>query len=160
MSTSSAGANSLSLQTGTLSDRLVRAEKLLEAFNADKEAWVTKADQLRQSHINSVGNTLISAAFVVYLGPFTQPYRDRVLQSLVKFMSSVEPALPIQQDYRISTVLGDPIEVKEWELFKLPVDDIYADNACIFKHSRKWPLFIDPQDQVWICILSRVLIVG
>lgn len=54
-------------------------------------------------------------------------------------------------------------------MFKLPIDDIAADNACIWKYSRKWPLFVDPQEQVdcspslsvspFICVLLFDLLV-
>ena len=102
---------------------------------------------MRQIQINTVGNSLVSSAYIAYLGQLTQPYRDRVLQPLSQLFQSSAPAVPCHADTKLASIAGDPVELKEWSLMlKLPADNTLVDNACIWKLSRKWPLFIDPED--------------
>jgi len=134
-------------QTQLLAERLLRAEKLTDAFSNEKEAWVTKADGWRQTQNNLVGNSLVAAVYVAYLGQLTQPFRDVLLKSLLEQFEASKPVIPCQRNIKLSALAGDLVELSEWTLVhKLLPDSVSSDNACIWKLSRRWPLFIDPQD--------------
>jgi hypothetical protein len=45
----------------------------------------------------------------------------------------------------LEAVLGDPVQIREWNLTGLPRDALSTDNAIIMSKSRRWPLKIDPQ---------------
>jgi len=49
-------------------------------------------------------------------------------------------------------VLGDPLELREWQNKGLPTDEISADNSIFATRSYRWPFMIDPQSQAntWI----------
>eukprot|EP00497_Spongosphaera_streptacantha_P001118 TRINITY_DN1749_c0_g1_i1.p1 TRINITY_DN1749_c0_g1~~TRINITY_DN1749_c0_g1_i1.p1 ORF type:complete len:68 (-),score=9.04 TRINITY_DN1749_c0_g1_i1:169-372(-) len=43
--------------------------------------------------------------------------------------------------------LGDPVEMREWQIFGLPSDDHSMENGMCVTKGRRWPLMIDPQGQ-------------
>ena len=45
----------------------------------------------------------------------------------------------------MSSLLGDAVQSRTWQLAGLPVDTFCVDNAIIVANSRRWPLMIDPQ---------------
>ena len=44
----------------------------------------------------------------------------------------------------LEAVLGDPVQIREWNLTGLPRDALSTNNAIIMSEGR-WPLKIDPQ---------------
>ena len=59
-------------------------------------------------------------------------------------------ALPIS--FACTIVLGDPVQIRDWNLAGLPRDSLSTDNAIIMSKSKRWALMIDPQGQAnkWI----------
>ena len=45
----------------------------------------------------------------------------------------------------MSNTLGDPVEIRHWQIFGLPKDNFSVDNGVIVANSNRWPLMIDPQ---------------
>ena len=56
-------------------------------------------------------------------------------------------ALPFSEDVSITEILGDPVEIRSWNIVGLPTDGHSIENAIIMNTARRWPLFIDPQMQ-------------
>ena len=62
-------------------------------------------------------------------------------------------------DFALRTAMGSPVEIREWTINGLPEDPVSVENGIIVKRSRRWPLMIDPQEQVravsylhtWFC---------
>ena len=59
--------------------QLSRAELLANGLNVEAERWTIKKKELGASLINLIGNILISAAYIAYLGPFTSNYRKNLI---------------------------------------------------------------------------------
>lgn len=70
---------------------------------------------------------------------------------------STERKIPNSGTFSLKAVLGNPVEIRQWNLWALPSDDFSVDNAIITKAARRWPLFIDPQGQAnkWIRNLGK-----
>jgi hypothetical protein len=47
--------------------------------------------------------------------------------------------------FRLVTVLGEPVRIRDWVIDGLPNDSFSIDNGIIVSRARRWPLFIDPQ---------------
>ncbi|KAG1714033.1 Dynein heavy chain 3, axonemal [Nymphon striatum] len=60
----------------TCSEKLSRAEILINGLGGEKERWNSISKSLKTSYDNALGDVLISAAMVVYLGPFPTNYRQ------------------------------------------------------------------------------------
>ena len=44
------------------------------------------------------------------------------------------------------------VQVRDWRLWGLPVDDVSVDNGILVTKGKRWPLMIDPQGQAnaWV----------
>ena len=52
------------------------------------------------------------------------------------------------------TVLGDSYEIRSWNMNGLPRDEISTENGIVVTKASRWPLMIDPQEQVMIFVLN------
>lgn len=95
---------------------------------------------------NVVGDVFVSAACVAYYGAFTAVYR----QELVTHWTDrcVELEIPVTPGMSIISVLADPFEIRQWNTDGLPKDQLSTENAILVTRGRRWPLMIDPQEQV------------
>ena len=87
--------------------------------------WNKSVADLEADRIKLTGNSLLSAAFVSYIGPFTKTYRTRLVNDYwVPFIQ--EQGIPMLADGTghvdpIST-LTTPSEVAKWNTLGLPSD--------------------------------------
>jgi len=60
--------------------------------------------------------------------------------------------IPCSPDYSLMGTLGDPVQVREWQIQGLPTDAVSTDSAILVTRGRRWPLLIDPQEQAkrWV----------
>jgi dynein heavy chain len=54
-------------------------------------------------------------------------------------------SIPTSPNFSIISALGDPVRMRQWNIWGLPRDDVSAGNAIIVQESKRWPLCIDPQ---------------
>ena len=60
--------------------------------------------------------------------------------------------VPCSDTPSLIQTLGDPVQIRQWNIEGLPTDNFSIDNGIIIFNSRRWPLMIDPQGQAnrWI----------
>ena len=65
--------------------------------------------------------------------------------------------IPASESYSFVKTLGDPIQIREWNLCGLPSDTVSVDNGIYATKTTRWPLMIDPQIQAnkWIKKLEK-----
>ncbi len=80
-----------------------------------------------------------------YLGPFTGSYRKEMNNDWLEWIK--DNKVPHLDDFSLSKVGGDPLEIRSWTLNALPTDGVSIDNALMTKLCNHWPLLIDPQIQ-------------
>ena len=56
--------------------KIIRAEKLISGLGGEKERWTQNVRDLSETYDNIVGDVLLSASMVAYLGPFIMDYRQ------------------------------------------------------------------------------------
>ncbi|XP_054256854.1 dynein axonemal heavy chain 3 [Macrosteles quadrilineatus] len=130
--------------------RLDRAEKLIGGLGGEKARWSETARQLQFSLVNAVGDVLLSAGIVAYLGAFTVNYRNDLILQWGK--SCRDLRIPCSRDYSMTGCLGEPVLIRSWTIDGLPADTFSIENAIIVTNARRWPLMIDPQGQAnkWV----------
>ncbi|KAG6586851.1 Dynein heavy chain [Phytophthora cinnamomi] len=130
--------------------RLVRAEKLISGLSVEGARWKESVASLAESILALIGDTFLAAACISYYGPFTGGFRQRIVDQWVTQTQAL--AIPCSPGYSLSTTLGSPVEVREWQLNGLPTDSTSTDNAILVTRGERWPLMIDPQGQAnkWI----------
>ena len=78
------------------------------------------------------------------------PCRNDALASWIQ--SCKDASIPSSEVYSFSDALGDPVLIRQWNIWGLPKDDYSCCNGIIMSNSSRWPLCIDPQGQTnkWI----------
>ncbi|XP_066239555.1 dynein axonemal heavy chain 3 [Saccopteryx leptura] len=132
------------------SQKLLRAEQLISGLGGEKDRWTEAARQLGVRYTHLTGDVLLSSGTVAYLGAFTVDFRARCQG---RWLARCQQRLiPGSGDFSLSGTLGDPIQIRAWQMAGLPVDSFSIDNGIIVSNSRRWPLMIDPQGQAnkWV----------
>ncbi|XP_018409373.1 PREDICTED: dynein heavy chain 3, axonemal-like [Nanorana parkeri] len=136
--------------------KLDRAEKLINGLGGEKQRWRSIVTQLGDTYQNIVGDMLLSAGIVAYLGPFTSEFRQEILRKW--FNMCRDKHIPISDGFALSSTLGDPVKIMEWQFHGLPKDSFSLENAIIVTSAQQWPLMIDPQGQAnkWIKNMEKI----
>ena len=126
--------------------QLERAEKLVVGLADESERWKLAIQDLNEDKRNMLGNTVLAAGYLAYVGCFTQEYRVRLLRVWTKFLKS--KGMPYSLDWSLQKILGDSLKIRSWNIQGLPADDLSIDNGIITTYpDSRWPLIIDPQTQ-------------
>ena len=124
------------------SQQLERAVKLIENLGGEKGRWGELAKELRVFYKTLTGDVLVSSGMIAYLGAFTSAFRNDIAKSWVaKCMSYNIPSSPT---FSLTSVLGDQVKIRAWNIDGLPSDQFSVENAIIIFKARRWPLCIDP----------------
>uniref|UniRef100_A0A7S1X1Q2 Dynein heavy chain ATP-binding dynein motor region domain-containing protein n=1 Tax=Tetraselmis chuii TaxID=63592 RepID=A0A7S1X1Q2_9CHLO len=123
--------------------RLERAGKLTSALADEGVRWQQTADVLGEQMHLLVGDVFISAACIAYYGAFTGSYRTGLVEDWVS--SCRGEGVPVSEQPTLRATLASPVEVREWNIWGLPTDDVSVDNGILVTRGKRWPLMIDPQ---------------
>nr|XP_024219193.1 dynein heavy chain 3, axonemal-like isoform X2 [Halyomorpha halys] len=130
--------------------KLDRAEKLIGGLGGEKTRWSEAAKKLQSDLENAIGDVLLSSGVVAYLGAFTVDFRNDLIKMWNKECFNYE--IPCSRNFSMTITLGDPVKIRAWNIFGLPVDTFSVENGIIVFSARRWPLMIDPQGQAnkWV----------
>lgn len=138
----------LEQQAESTHHKLQRASELIAALGGEKLRWEQEVESLEGRRTHLLGDTLMGVAASVYLGGAGQGVRQEVLGHWV----SQTEAAGIRtsggdgkEDYVLSSVMGDAVQLREWQVQGLPVDACSADSAVMLSLRSKYPLIVDPQ---------------
>ena len=94
--------------------QLGRAEKLVVGLADEAQRWRETVKVLEVDLVNLVGNVLLAAGYISYVGPFTAKYRGSLLKRWMQFCRTKR--LPFSDDFAIARILGDPVLIREWNI--------------------------------------------
>ncbi|XP_039430309.1 dynein axonemal heavy chain 7 isoform X2 [Culex pipiens pallens] len=136
--------------------KLERATEIITGLGGEKDRWEHAAENLGKVYDNLTGDVLIASGVVAYLGPFTILFRAQQIKRWID--SCNKKGIVCSQDFQLSTVLGNPVDIRAWNIFGLPSDAFSVESAIIIHNARRWPLMIDPQGQAnkWIRNMEKV----
>lgn len=90
-----------------------------------------------------MGDTLITAAYLSYAGPFPSEYRDEFLiNSLIMGVKKLK--IPYSTTFKFNKFLAKEADFLKWNFQGLPDDDFSKDNGVLVLKGRRYPLLIDP----------------
>ncbi|TSK77048.1 Dynein heavy chain 2, axonemal [Bagarius yarrelli] len=123
---------------------------------AEKQASLAEAqaklrEDLEKDMSYLVGDCLLAAAFLSYMGPFLSNYRDELLTSIwIKRFRELD--VPCSPGFSFAVFLSKATAVREWNIQGLPSDAFSTENGVIVTRGNRWPLMVDPQGQAlkWI----------
>lgn len=135
--------------------KLDLAQRLTNALASEAVRWAENVVQLEAAKGLLVGDVLVASAFISYIGPFTKPFRAKIMdEKFVPFLKTANggESLPMSELADPVPVLASAADIAVWQSEKLPADQVSTENGCIVSSSARWPLIIDPQLQgiAWI----------
>lgn len=131
--------------------KLDRAGKLVSGLAGEKVRWEISAGNLEESMGYLVGDCLIAAAFMSYMGPFLTHYRNEMVLDI--WIPAIhELNVPCTPKFSFANFLSKPTAVREWNINGLPADAFSTENGVIVTKGKRWPLMVDPQGQAikWV----------
>ncbi|CAK1542459.1 unnamed protein product [Leptosia nina] len=136
--------------------RMDRANRLLNGLSSERVRWIRTIKELDIAIVNLIGDILLSACAVGYVTPFTDEFRRELLAQWIHHMEEV--AVPHTHGATPLSVLGDPVLIRNWQMYGLPRDPLSVESAVLMSNSRRWPLIIDPQTQAnkWIRAMGKI----
>ncbi|CAL1538804.1 unnamed protein product [Lymnaea stagnalis] len=130
---------------------LDRAQKLVSGLAGERIRWEETVRDLEERMGHLVGDVLIAAAFMSYMGPFLSTYRDEMVN--FKWMTEVKKlGIPVADSFNFCSFMAKPTQVRDWNIQGLPSDGFSTENGVIVTRGQRWPLMVDPQGQAikWI----------
>lgn len=142
---------SLRTEAQLMEKRLTAASKLIVGLSSEKQRWGEDVKVLQQQAEEIVGDCLLGASFLSYLGVFTSKFRHMLLNT--RWVPDiVSRELPVASSFFVEKLLTSDVEVQKWSGEGLPGDDHSVQNGILTTNSSRFPLCIDPQEQAvkWI----------
>lgn len=107
--------------------KLERAEKLIGGLGGERERWERRVEELGVEETHIVGDCLVSAGTIAYLGAFTHEYRLSLIESWRQRLRELGVIHTDGCDVR--QTLGDPVTIRQWNIHGLPTDSVSVDNG-------------------------------
>ncbi len=134
--------------------RLVAASKLISGLSSEKERWKMDLEDLKQQRIRLLGDCLLSAAFLSYLGAFSWEFRHSMLVD--DWQEDVKTkGIPLSQPFKLENMLTNDVEISKWTSESLPPDELSIQNGILTSQATRYPLCVDPQQQAYNWIRKK-----
>ncbi|KAF5404253.1 Dynein axonemal heavy chain 10 [Paragonimus heterotremus] len=141
-------------ETELMERRLIVADKLINGLSSEEVRWRQDLEELKQKRTQLLGDCLLSAAFLSYVGAFSWEYRTRmVYEDWQSWL--LERKVSMSQPFKLEDVLTNDVEVSKWNSEGLPPDELSVQNGILTVQSSRFPLCIDPQEQALNWILHK-----
>lgn len=118
--------------------KLDRADRLLGGLGGEKVRWASTVTTLEGLIENVVGDVIIAAGGIAYLGAFTAVYRETQEHDWAKKLQ--EYGIPFTEGAGVRKTLSDAVQIRAWNIAGLPTDALSTENAIILSKSRRWSL--------------------
>uniref|UniRef100_A0A8C3NCR8 Dynein-1, subspecies f n=1 Tax=Geospiza parvula TaxID=87175 RepID=A0A8C3NCR8_GEOPR len=131
--------------------RLEAADKLIAGLKSENERWTEEFKELEVRKVKLLGDCLLAAAFLCYVGAFSWEFRHEMLYQVWQ-EDIVSREIPVSHPFKLESLLTDEVEVSRWVSEGLPPDELSVQNGILTTYSSRFPLCIDPQQQAlhWI----------
>jgi len=131
--------------------RLDLAKRLVNGLKDEGVRWGEGVESLKAQKQLLIGDILVSASFIAYIGPFNMDYRRDLIHA--QWLPDVlARQIPMSAELNPQKKLSDDATVAQWNSEGLPSDELSIENGTIITTCTRWPLIIDPQLQgvAWI----------
>ncbi|XP_058707745.1 dynein axonemal heavy chain 10 [Poecile atricapillus] len=131
--------------------RLEAADKLIAGLKSENERWTEEFKELEIRKVKLLGDCLLAAAFLCYVGAFSWEFRHEMLYQVWQ-EDIVSREIPVSHPFKLESLLTNEVEVSRWVSQGLPPDELSVQNGILTTYSSRFPLCIDPQQQAlhWI----------
>lgn len=135
---------------GQTERRFENATKLVAALGDEGVRCTASLEQAKAEKEKVFDDSILVAASLAYIGPFTSTYRKDVIEEWIDECEDIN--ILIINNFSLENVLANPMDVREWQIQGLPSDALSIENAVLVRKRRRWCLMIYPQGQAnrWI----------
>ncbi|KAF5218447.1 dynein heavy chain [Trypanosoma cruzi] len=140
--------------------RLENAESLSSSLKSEGVRWEENIQQLQERIELLPLQSFMASACAAYFGAFTPRFRKHLVGLWLEKLKEHELDVTA---FSLTKTLGDPMDILTWQINGLPTDESSTENAIVASLStapRRWPLFIDPQEQGLKWLLQQYAGVG
>ena len=127
-----------------LLDQLGLANRLTNGLADENKRWNINVISMKDERTTMIGDALISAAFVSYIGPFNYIFRARIWKE-TWLPDIISKSIPITDGVDPLEVLAGAADQAVWKTEGLPADRVSLENAAVVVSCNRYPLIIDPQ---------------
>jgi hypothetical protein len=124
--------------------KITRVKRLLSMLKHHFKNWEEKNSKLEERSQNVIGNSIMAANIIEYLGPLELDLRQRLKQNWAAIL--INNKVPLNKDFQLDRFLGNKVEINNWTISGLPSSEINFENGLMLKHNHKVKLVYDPND--------------
>lgn len=126
--------------------RLGLAERLVGGLASENVRWGNEIDTMKESTTTLIGDCMLGAGFVSYVGSFDQANRE-ALWKVLWSADLMDKKIPMTANVDPMSILTDDGKNAKMISEGLPADRISIENGSLILNCKRWPLLIDPQVQ-------------
>lgn len=131
----------IKMEMERVESKVNRSTKLIEDLTSEKDRWKTSISRFNTRRKLLIGNSIMSAAFLIYAAKEDQKGRLLFMEHLRTLLDDFK--LLYEINLSIPRYLVPYDEIHKWEKIDVLKDELSIQNFTILKYSRV-PLLIDP----------------
>ena len=109
--------------------RLNLAQRLVVGLKDENERWGGGVESLKEERALLGGDVMVAAAFIAYIGPFSQAHRARLVQE--RWLPDLRGrSVPISEGLDPLGMLADDATLATWKSEGLPADRLSVENIA------------------------------
>lgn len=89
-----------------------RGDKLVQGLSGEKTRWEAQIIDLDDQFQKLIGDSILSAAFMSYCGPFPSEYRDELITNWIMMVQNNE--IPYSNGFSFADFMADPSLQRKW----------------------------------------------
>jgi dynein heavy chain len=138
--------NSLIANAEATAKKLNLAERLVNGLKDEGVRWAENVEGLEDEKEKLVGNMMVAAPFIAYIGPFNSEFRTFLWENT--WIPDLRgKGIPSNDELDPLSLLSDVATQAIWQSEGLPSDRLSLENASVITRCARYPLIIDPQLQ-------------
>jgi len=144
----------LKSEMSSVQGKVDRSMALLSNLGSERGRWAADSAAFQTQIATVVGDCLLSAAFLAYIGYFDQSTRAQLVEQWQDRLR--QQHVPTKDGLNLIEYLSTPSDRLEWQANTLPVDDLATENAIMIARYQRYPLLIDPSGQATAFLMKQV----
>ncbi|KAG0004346.1 hypothetical protein BGZ79_009578 [Entomortierella chlamydospora] len=133
--------------------KVERSVTLLESLSSERVRWEAGSHSFDTQMATTVGDVLLSSAFLAYGGYFDQQYRELLFHKWADHLTKA--GIQFKADISLAEYLSTADDRLSWTEHALPADDLCVENAIILQRFNRYPLIIDPSGQATTFLMNE-----
>jgi len=125
--------------------KVERAINLLNNLSSEDKRWGKDIQSFDKEISTLMGDCLVIAGFLAYIGYFNQAYREMLVRKWQERLSALK--IKTKDGLSVINYVSSPAEQLEWSEHGLPPDNLCVENAIMLRKFNRYPLIIDPSGQ-------------